>query len=439
MGAGEQHFVETELLRCNRCGYCMATCPTYRVTRNERSVARGRNELVRTLGDGVPVDGDRLTPISECLLCGACTQACFGKVQTNEIMVRARQALVESKGRPVAQKLIFDELLGYPRRLTALMRMLSLGKRSGLGEIAHRLGLLRWIHAALEGANGLVETMPRRFLRDRLPGMGFQRQTDSGIGVWVWPRRTEAPAGAPTVLVFVGCGTNYQLPRQGEAALKLLWQAGCQVVVAPNVCCGLPPYSYGDLEAARNLARRNLQVLGKLSCDLVVTECGSCSAFLKKWPLLLEGEECAPEAQDFAGRVRDLMELLPELSLPAAGKTHGTVTYHDPCHLGRGQEIREQPRKLLRDVAGLEVCELTEADWCCGGAGSYNLAHPELSLQILQRKMGRVGDTGAERVASACPSCVLQLRYGSRKFGPSKPVSHVAELMAEGLGIDLEP
>lgn len=432
-------FISEELIRCNRCGYCMSTCPTYRANRDERYVARGRNELVRKVVEGeMELQDDFHDPLFQCLLCGACTDTCFGRVKTDELMVRAREAWHQQHGEPRVLQIIFDRLLPNPERLTRVMRLLSAGKRWGLSELAHRLGILRWINATLDGAQGLVATMPRLFLRDRLAALGFQRESRGEVPVWRRAPEEGSPRGAPSVLYFIGCGTNYQLPRQGEAAIKLLGRAGCEVRVVPNVCCGLPPYSYGDRAAARRLALQNLDLLEELSFDLVVTECGSCSGFLKKWPQLLAEDAGLARAQALAPRVRDFTELLADLRLPApAGPAGLSVTYHDPCHLRRGQGIIEPPRKLLTDVGGFDLRELPEADWCCGGAGSYNLAHPELSLSVLERKLTRVAETGAEVVASACPSCVIQLSYGERRQGGARPVRHVAELLAERQGLEL--
>lgn len=440
MEALTEEFIADELIRCNHCGYCMSTCPTYRALRQEGQVARGRNELVRQVSQGrLELEEGLRDPLFECLLCGACTEACFTGVKTDEIMVRAREAWHEEHGQPAIQSFIFDRLLPHPERLTRLMRLMSLGKRSGLAELAHRLGILRWINATLEGADGLVATMPRRFLRDRLARMDFRPEKMGEATWWRRARDEDAPARGPTVLYFIGCGTNYQVPRQGEAALKLLAEAGCELIVAPNVCCGLPPYSYGDRLAARRLARMNLELLEGAEFDLLVSECGSCSGFMKKWPQLLAGDEAAPAAEALAARVRDFTEALADLNLPAPARAEGgTVTYHDPCHLRRGQDIIDQPRKLLTDLGGLDLRELEEADWCCGGAGSYNLAHPELSLQILDRKLARIDEAGADVVATACPACVIQLAYGQRRGGAQRPVVHVAEALAHARGVNLE-
>jgi glycolate oxidase iron-sulfur subunit len=428
----DQPFIEDELSRCNKCGYCMQSCPVYRAERREANVARGRNRLLRAVLDGeLELSREMREPFFECLLCGACTNDCFGKVRTKDLMVRAREAYAEDFGSPLLRRYLFHSLLPEPNRLTPLMRLASLGKRTGLAKLAERLGLLRWLSPSLEVADALVPTMPRAFLRDRLTGMGFASVPHAAGTLYRWePER----ATGPKVLYFIGCGTNYQLPHTGEAALRLLHLGGCQLTVAPNNCCGLPPWSYGDTEAARLLARRNVELLNRLDYDVIVTECGSCSGFLKEYG------EVLGEASPLAGisRVRDFTELLATLSLPKPIATGTPLTYHDPCHLGRAQGIREQPRRLLVDVGGFELREMAEADRCCGGAGSYNITHPELSRAILGRKLDNVRATGAEVLATACPACIMQLGWGCRERGEGLAVRHVTELLAERQGLKFD-
>jgi len=107
----------------------------------------------------------------------------------------------------------------------------------------------------------------------------------------------------------------------------------------------------------------------------------------------------------------------------------------DPCHLGREQAITEEPRKLLVDSGGFELVEMAEANWCCGGAGSYNLSHPEMSHEILARKLSRIADTGAELVTTACPACLIQIASGVWSHGWQRPVRHLVELLADRQGV----
>ncbi|MBC7287781.1 MAG: (Fe-S)-binding protein [Armatimonadetes bacterium] len=418
----EAALVEEELLRCSQCGLCLSNCPTYRAALSERHVARGRNWLARLVWEGrAELDAPIAEPLFQCLLCGACTVTCRSNVHTDEVMVATRHRLWQERGRPGFMRLFFDVLLPNPRLLRRLVQLVSYGKRSGLASLARRLGLLRWINARLETAEQLVETMPRSFLRDRLVRMGFRREGEAQPPRFVWPA-----AGTATVAYFIGCGTNFQLPEAGQAALHVLHAAGVDIMVVEHLCCGLPAYAYGDVEAARAMARRNLEVLSSLGADYVVSECASCSSFLKSYVKLL-----GDEAQSLAEKVRDFTEIACELA-PPLRRTEISVTYHDPCHLVRGQGVTQAPRDLLRRLTSRYV-ELPEADWCCGGAGTYNIAHPDLSLGVLERKMTNVARTGAPVVATACPACIVQLRYGARRFGVNVQVRHISELLAEAL------
>lgn len=427
----DTEFIESELSRCNKCGYCMQSCPVYRVVRREMDVARGRNQTLRAAmdGQGTP-PREALDLFFGCLLCGACTVDCFGKVETKELMVRAREAYQAGYGQPAVQRYIFRNLLSDPERLARVVRLTSFGKRTGLSGVARRLGLLRWLSPPLDAADKLVDAVPSTFLRDRLGAMGFVSAEESGVKLL---RLDPEHATGPSVLYFIGCGTNFQLPRVGEAAIRILSLAGCRVNVAPNFCCGMPPWSYGDIEAAKQLAQQNVDLLSSLDFDALVCDCGSCSGFLKEYAELLPD---SPQAESLVKRTRDLTEFLAELTLPKPAVAGGTVTYHDPCHLGRVQGITEAPRKLIVD-AGFKLVEMAESGWCCGGAGSYNLSHPEMSQEILARKLSRIGDTKAEIIATACPACIMQIASGVRSRGCGQPVRHVIELLAERQGISI--
>ena len=436
-------FVSDELARCNRCGFCIQTCPTYRVTGQERAVARARNDLLRsTVRGGGSVPSDVRDPFYECLLCGACTETCLTSVLTDDLMVRAREAFIADHGQPAVQRLVFRELLPHPERMARAVRLLALGKNSGLAHVANELGILRFLNPKLAAAESLVESLPRRFFRDLLPELGFEAAGEfEGRAAW---RLAAARPDAPHVGFFVGCGGNFALPQTQVAAVRLLGAAGCEVVVLPNKCCGLPAYAYGDRQAAQLLAADNLRVAAAFDCDVIVTECGSCSGFLKRYPELL-GEAAA---EGLAGRVRDLSELLAELPAGTLGRAPVAlppdaggaqvpalrdlrVTYHDPCHMARRQKVTAQPRQLLRAIPNVEFVELPEANWCCGGAGSFNVTHHDLSMKVLDRKMQRVAETGAGLLVTSCPSCVLQLSHGVRRAGLGVSVCHLAELLAE--------
>jgi glycolate oxidase iron-sulfur subunit len=213
----------------------------------------------------------------------------------------------------------------------------------------------------------------------------------------------------------------------------VLARAGCAITVLNNTCCGRPAHAYGDLDAAREIARRNVERLALArDFDAVVSECGSCSAHLKEYGRLLEGDAVfADRAAALAGKVKSFSEFLVALGPQAKmAEVQGTVTYHDPCHLSnRFSKVTAQPRALLKAIPGLAYTELPEADWCCGAAGSYTFLHHTEAAGVLDRKMANVEKTGAAILATECPACLMHLTYGVRKKGLPVQVRHLSQLL----------
>jgi glycolate oxidase iron-sulfur subunit len=236
------------------------------------------------------------------------------------------------------------------------------------------------------------------------------------------------------IAYFVGCGFNFVLPHVSEATVEMLVCHSAKVYVANNCCCGLPAYGYGDLEAARRMGRKNIEVLEALDSDVVVTECGSCSAFLKEYNELFEDEpKMRDRAERLAKRVKGFSEFIYDklVAFDLSTSAPVKVTYHDPCHMSRYQRIVKEPRAILNRLPGVEYVELPDADLCCGAAGTYNVLHYEQSMHILDRKMENLRETGAEVLTTECPGCLIQLSYGARRAGIPVRVVHIAQLLRD--------
>jgi len=298
--------------------------------------------------------------------------------------------------------------------MAAYLRLPYLGKRWGLSGLANRLGVLRWFGKRIAKAEELVETVPKRFLRDKVEGLALK------------PASVEH-----RVAYFVGCGLNYALPEAAEASIGVLTKHNCQVDILDNCCCGLPAHVYGDAEAARSLAEKNLAVLADTEADHIVTDCATCASFLRDYPKLFpEGSEPHETAVQAVEKVCEFSELLSVLGVQAESRDPVVVTYHDPCHMSRYQTIKEQPRELLKNTPGVAFVELPEADWCCGGAGTYNIMHYDQSMAVLDRKMTNLKFTGASILATSCPACIVQLAYGVRRHKLPVKVLHVSQILA---------
>jgi glycolate oxidase iron-sulfur subunit len=136
-------------------------------------------------------------------------------------------------------------------------------------------------------------------------------------------------------------------------------------------------------------------------------------------------------AEEYSAAVREISQLLVEREIKVPGTYDRPVSYHDPCHMCRGHKVQKEPRLLLQAAAGDRFSELPEADWCCGGAGTYNISHPKLSDQVLARKMDNFAKTEADTLVTACPGCMLQLSKGLTERGKPGKVKHIVEILDE--------
>ena len=410
--------VYEEVSKCNRCGFCQAHCPIFAVTGSEKNVARGHNVHVRMLAEGtLEINPDFKDPLFECLLCKACVANCFPAVRTDKSVIAGRAEYTRRVGQPKIMRYVFHKLLPDQAKLAKFVRLAAIGKNSGMAKLARALGILSWFGKDMGKAEGIVEKLPRTFFREMASGLKLE------------PAKTNIE-----VAYFVGCGFNYVLPQVSESTVDVLVRSGARVRIADNCCCGLPAWGYGDLEAARKMALKNMDVLERLEADVIVTECGSCSAFLKEYPELFDDDPALKKRADtLAKKVKGFSEFmldrLPEML--SAGKASGKVTYHDPCHMSRYQMVVKEPRALLKKIPGLTYTEMPEADRCCGAAGSYNIMHYEQSMKVLDHKMENLKKTGAHILATECPGCIIQLSYGVRRAGLDTKVVHISELVRD--------
>jgi glycolate oxidase iron-sulfur subunit len=369
-----------EISHCNRCGFCQVACPIFRSTGHEAGVARGRLALLRAIIEGrLEWSPEIEAPLFDCLLCGACTASCFPAIPTSELIIKARAEYLERVGR----------------------------------KSIHRL-LLKIFGRDLVHANEIVASFPARAFRD---------QVNTGVH--------QGQGQSLRVGYFVGCGVDIINQDAAQATLKLLKKNARTVHVLQNCCCGLPAWSYGDLKAAQKLAVKNLSILASDQFDLIVTDCSSCASFLKNYTRLFPKEDQRHQAaKAVSARVKDMVQFIHSMKVRASS-SHSvlSVTYHHPCHAARGQGLINEPAEILGRLAGVEYRELPEADWCCGGAGSYAFAHYELSQQVLNRKMENLKKTGADLLVTSCPACIMQLSYGIRKHDLSTKVCHISELV----------
>ena len=410
---GEQRSYDAAS-QCSRCGYCLEDCPTYIATGRESFSGRGRNQIVRMLMEGkIAKPADAEEALSTCLLCGACTAACYARIPTADIVLEGRRML---PGDPSLPAVILTKLLARrPALFRKLLKTAYALKRSGLPRILGPLFSLLGLGALAEAERAVPEP-PRTFLRERLSFL-----PDVGMPAWLY---------------FAACGPDYLFPEIGLATASLLNRGKGPGAFLRNGCCGLFSYNYGRIEDARFLARRNIEALERVRGEAsLVVDCSSCASFLKSYPGLFPSESpWRSRAERFQSRVHDVLEILPDLELSGAGegmaRKHATAAYHESCRARNGEGLAP-PYPLLRRMAGGNFRNLPESGVCCGGAGLFAFRHPELSDAILRRKIAHIAESGAAIVLTSSTSCLVQLARGLSKYYPQARVMHLSIYAAE--------
>ena len=410
--------VFSEAGACIRCGACMEVCPLYQLTGQETTVARGKLSLLQALNRHELPPSQRLQEILEfCLLCGACTEKCTARVSTPELVKSGRAAMRQRRGRSWSPALVLTALSLQAERV--------LPNLSAAGPLVKRLkswvggnsGLLWRLWPALTGLVGRLPSLaPRPFSRSAphlLPGRGRRK-----------------------IAFFVGCGLEALFPQAGLAFLQLCQRLAIEVIIPPRQgCCGLLAHSAGEVETARELARRFLKQFETLPVDCIVTACASCSYHLKNLARLFPSGREGESAFRLAAKIREASEYLVETEtinnlnfLP--GFRSQSLIFHDPCHLRRGQRIVEPPRRLLAAAPGVEVLEPESVVTCCGQGGIFGICHPETAGLIGREAVTTYCGMGATALVTACSGCLAQL---TGLAPPELRVRHFLEILAESL------
>lgn len=405
-------------LDCVHCGFCLPTCPTYVVLGNEMDSPRGRIYLIRAASEGRGrISESFVRHMSLCLVCRACETACPSGVHFGSLMEKARGQVERQYRYPLGERLFRAFILNVftdPRLSALLLRPLRWSQRVGFQKLLRASGLLK-----LLGRFGAMEA-----LLPPIPDLGLRHLVPE-----VMPADGEKRG---RVGLLKGCVQSVLFPHVNLATAKLLAENGFEVM-APREqgCCGSLFVHEGERERGKVLARRTIEVFEQAGVDAIVVNAAGCGSVMKDYhDLLKDDPRYAARAEAFSRKVRDISQMLAGLPLEAKLKALPLkVTYHEPCHLAHAQRVRQEPRTILRAIPGLQLVELYESDMCCGSAGVYSLLHPDLSRQLLERKLDRIVETGADVVASGNPGCLLQLDMGLRARRLKIRAVHPVELL----------
>jgi len=391
---------------CVHCGFCLPTCPTYQLWHEEMDSPRGRIVLMGEHEDTATLSDAMVTHFDRCLGCMACVTACPSGVQYDKLIVGTRAAVEQSGKRSRRERLLRRGVYGlftHPGRLRPLVPLTDLGRRVGAVGVAARSRV-----PLVRALGQLAPRLNARRAREPTPAV------TSAMG----PSRGRAA-------LLQGCVQRAFFGDVNAATARVLAAEGWEVH-APDAprCCGALQYHEGDHDDARELAQQTIDALNEF--DVIVTNAAGCGSAMKEYGHLIgDGRSMA-----FAERVKDVTEVLAADEPRAERKpVEMKVAYHDACHLGHGQGIRQPPRELLRGIPGLELLEPADPEICCGSAGIYNLTHPEMAQRLLELKMENVAATGADMVVASNPGCLIQIAAGLRQRGLSMEVVHPIDLL----------
>lgn len=408
LGDPMAHAVQT----CVHCGFCLAACPTYQELGQEMDTPRGRIVLMKQVLEGsLPAEAAQ-PHIDRCLGCLACEPACPSGVPYRDLISPYRALVQEKLPRSSGEKLrrwLAAKTIPFPSRFRLALRGARIGR--ALGALVP--GAVRPMLALAPKEVPAAVTLP-----EISPAKGERRAR---------------------VALLAGCAQQVLEPDINVATIDVLTRNGVEVIVPRSQgCCGGLAWHTGDLSAAQAFARQNLDAFPG-DVDAILTNAAGCGSAMHEYHLILRGTADEARAEAFRKRVIDVSVFLVRLGLrekPAGLAVPQTVAYHDACHLANAQNVRSEPRSLLRSVPGVELRELANAHLCCGSAGTYNLDQPAIANSLGAQKAQAVVATGATVVATGNIGCLTQLKSHLEKLGSPVRVRHTMQVLRDAYASD---
>jgi glycolate oxidase iron-sulfur subunit len=429
-----QHPPDPKLINaCVHCGFCLSTCPSYRVLGKENDSPRGRIYLMDAIHKGeATLSPESVQHFDSCLGCLACVSTCPSGVQYDKLIAATRPQVERNVERTVGDRLIRQlifSLFPYPERLRLLLSPLSLYQKLGFAKLIRSTKLLDELAPRLAAMEALLPKITPAFFQKPLPDL-IPAQGDRRYRVGM----------------ILGCVQRLFFTDVNAATARVLSANGCEIVIPKTQgCCAALPHHQGQEAQAQDLARQMIDSFEQTGVDFIIINAAGCGHTLKEYGHLLQDDPNYRErAIAFSNKVRDVQEFLAEVKLTSPLSPLQdeplTLVYQDACHLLHGQQISLQPRQVLRQIPGVTLREPIDAALCCGSAGVYNMLQPEVAAELGQQKVDNLLNTGAVAIASANPGCTLQIRRHLELQGKTVPVYHPIQLLdyaIRGVKLDL--
>lgn len=415
-----------EIFQCIRCGACQNVCPVFKAVGGEvfGDFLPGPMGVIFAQVTRGSIGNDKKLDL--CLQCGECKRVCSGRIDIPELFLQLRQDRVRQNGFGFSKNILHRKVLRNRKTLRTVARLGSVLQRPFVDK------------------NKMIRSIP--FLAGQTRARSFSplaRRTFRDV----WSNLTSGPIPKPiaTVALFTGCGVNYFYPDIGEAVVRLLRAIGVQVEYpAQQGCCGAASHHDGDMDTMIQLARENVDLLASQQVDFIITLCPSCGLALKEtYPGLdPENEQWRKKTAQISGKIKsfsqflvDMLSYVPESKRFVDFGEEDAVTYHSPCGTCRGLGLKTQTRQLIHQLDGTEFVEMEDAGSCCGFGKTFSFTFPEISGEILRKKMENIEATGAQAVITDCPGCIFQIRGGLDRRGSRIETFHIADYLAWKMGL----
>ncbi|MDX2243291.1 MAG: heterodisulfide reductase-related iron-sulfur binding cluster [Leptolyngbyaceae cyanobacterium bins.302] len=407
---------------CVHCGFCLSTCPSYRVIGKETDSPRGRIYLMDGVNEGeIPLSSATVQHFDSCLGCLACVTTCPSGVRYDKLIEATRQQVERNHPRSLPEKLLRQfifSLFPYPRRMRVLLRPMGFYQKTGLQKWVRSLGFLKQLSPELAAMEAMLPSIPPQAFQDTLPELiPAEGEKRYRVGM------------------LLGCVQRLFNPEVNQATVRVLTANGCDVVIPKSQgCCAALTHHQGQEEQTKTLARQLIDSFADQDIDFVLINASGCGHTLKEYGNILADDPAyRQQAKDFAAKVRDVQEFLAEVGLTAPLSPLQdeplTLVYQDACHMLHGQKISVQPRQLLRQIPGVKLREPIDAALCCGSAGVYNILQPDVAHELGQQKVQNLTNTGASIIASANIGCFVQISRHLQLQGKTVPVLHPMQLL----------
>lgn len=418
--------------KCVHCGFCLSTCPSYRIIGKETDSPRGRIYLMNAINEGeAALNEATVTHFDSCLGCLACVTTCPSGVEYDKLIAATRPQVERNFDRTLPDRLIrtlIFNLFPYPDRLRPFLLPLFFYQKLGLQKLIRNSGLLNKLSPRLAAMESILPQVNIDSLNNNLseiiPAKGEKRYR---------------------VGMILGCVQRLFFSPVNEATVRVLTANGCEVVIPKSQgCCAALPAHQGQENQAQTIAKQMIDSFAGTNVDYIIINAAGCGHTLKEYGHILAGDrDYQQKAIEFSHKVKDIQEFLAEVGLTA--KLHPLIegdlkiVYQDACHLLHGQKISLQPRQLLRQIPGVKLLEPIDAALCCGSAGVYNMLQPEVADELGKQKAENLLNTGAELIASPNPGCSLQIKKHLQLQGKDICLMHPIELLDYSIqGIKLQ-